>query len=255
MIDSSYFSLGILLWLISSGFLVTLTDSDSSAKAKKKPESKLIDHNIPQDNQDNIEKIKELEAKLQEKVVELTLNQEKITALEEELQITGDQLELTQDKYFQREKEFQIQCNNLENTIKILENKTANLTQEIENLPSQLITNWQQESFDLLQTLLANYPTAKIMVKLKPDLSANHLITLLKPLDKLLTQWNIESIGKPWEKVFFNPEIHYSDEDDIIANDLVYIRFIGYAQKNALNYHILLKAKVSRTLPQSNKHN
>jgi hypothetical protein len=46
------------------------------------------------------------------------------------------------------------------------------------------------------------------MVKLKPDLPAKNLITLPKPLDKLLATWDIKSIGKPWERVAFNPHIH-----------------------------------------------
>ena len=68
---------------------------------------------------------------------------------------------------------------------------------------------------------------------------------LFTPLDNLLKEWGYEQIGKPWEQVPYNPQIHQPDAGDIAQGELVYIRFVGYQHQE----HILCPAKVSRTLP------
>ncbi len=109
----------------------------------------------------------------------------------------------------------------------------------------QLMLDWQQDTFEQLQSLLINYPTARMMVKLKPNLPAQNLMILLKPLEDLWRNWNVKQIGKPWQKVAFNPQIHQPDSDEITEGEPVYIRFVGYSQGD----RILLPAKVSRHLP------
>ncbi|MBL1210052.1 hypothetical protein [Geminocystis sp. GBBB08] len=247
MIDLSYFFLGVLLWLGCCGLLVTLLNdtSSSSTSPKKTSKSDFLLTDSLLNHQKDIVQIEELNKQLANKIHQLALAIKKNEALEEELQITSDRLESNEDQYLEYQQNFCHQVKELENQIKSLENKCLDLTTKLDSLPEELINHWQQESFNLLQTLLANYPTAKTMVALKPDLPAKNVITLLKPLDKLLAKWGIESIGKPWERVAFNPQIHYSDEENLTTNELVYIRFVGYIQGNL----ILLRAKVSRTLP------
>lgn len=246
MIDLSYFSLGVLLWLGCCGLLVTLfNDTSSSSSRKKTSKSYSVVTDSLFNYQENIVEVENLTKQLAIKIDELAFATEKNQILEEELQITSDRLESNEDIYIKHQQNFNNQVQELEDKIKNLEEKCRDLTEKLDNLPSELTNNWQQESFNLLQSLLANYPTAKTMVKLKPDLPAKNLITLLKPLDKLLATWDIKSIGKPWERVAFNPQIHYSNEDNLTVDELVYIRFIGYSQGD----NILLPAKVSRTLP------
>lgn len=243
MIDLSYFSLGVLLWLGSCGFLITLRREDKSSLEGKKSQSQEI---LSLDSG----KIKELEILLQMKTADLILATQKIEALETQLQITIDQVEYNEDEYLKSQQESETKVTNLQSQIERLEKKCLALNEEIETLPPQLIKDWQKKSFELLQTLLANYPTAKVMVKLKPDFPAKNLIPLLAPLDKILSEWEIESIGKPWEKVSYNPLIHYTDEENLTPNEKVYIRFVGYSQKGK----ILLPAKVNRTLPGQNRN-
>ena len=83
------------------------------------------------------------------------------------------------------------------------------------------------------------------MALVKPNLPAKHLTTLFNSLDNLLSNWGYESIGQPWEKVEYDPQLHQADSEDITVGDKVYIRFIGYRQGET----ILNPAKVSRTLP------
>lgn len=242
MVDINYFSLGVFLWLGSCGFLIILRrDDNKSEEEKTTPQF----HDILSPD---VKKIEVLEAELDIKTSDLICAQEKIQALETQLQTVLDRLEYNEDSYLKSQQESDIKVKNLENQIETLEKKCQRLNQEIETLPQQLIKDWQKKTFELLHTLLANYPTAKVMVKFKPDLSAKNVISLLKPLDKILRHWEIETIGKPWEKVPYDSSIHYSDEN-LTPQEIVYIRFVGYRQKD----HILLPAKVSRTLPGQNK--
>lgn len=249
MIDFSYTSLGLLLWLGSS-ILILSIKSDNSVKIAKK--SHTYQHKTTNNNhEDNTNLITNLKADLEIKIQDLTLANERIKALEEEIQSLSDRLEYNEDKYLRLIQQWEDKVKDRELKITLLENKCQKLNEEINNISSNLTKDWQEKSFHLLQTLLVNYPTAKIMVKIKPDLPAENVINFLKPLDKILTEWGIETIGKPWEKVLFNPELHYSEEENLNLNEEVYIRFVGYKHDNK----ILLPARVSRTLPGQHKRN
>lgn len=100
-------------------------------------------------------------------------------------------------------------------------------------------------TFQQLQTLLTNYPSARQMALSKPDLPAKNLTSLFSPLDNLLESWGYDRIGSAWEQVPYNPQIHQADVGDIGEGELVYIRFVGYREGD----RVLCPAKVSRTLP------
>ncbi len=188
--------------------------------------------------EDSQAQIEVLEKQLKEQLTTLEEARNNIRELEEELAQTYDELEQNQDKLTQYQSEAKKKIENL--SVKCQE-----LNQQLEQLPSGLQTNWQEELFTSLQYLLVNYPIAKMVAKLKPNTSIKNFIPLLKPIDDLLKQWQMESIGKPWEKVSFNPEIHYSEEEKLTPEEEVYIRLVGYKQGEK----ILTKAKVSRQLP------
>jgi membrane protein insertase Oxa1/YidC/SpoIIIJ len=132
-----------------------------------------------------------------------------------------------------------------EQKIKDLEIQCQRLREELKQQSQQLQTDFQQETFTQLQTLLSNYPTVKKMALAKPELPAKNLISLFTSLDSLITNWGYTAIGETWKQVNYNPQLHQADSDDIQEGELVYIRFIGYQNGDT----ILYPAKVSRTLP------
>lgn len=184
-----------------------------------------------------------LEKQLKEQLIALEEARNNIKELEEELSQTYEELEQNQDILTQYKSE-------ANKKIEELTAKCQELNQKLEQLPLELQSNWQEELFTSLQYLLVNYPLAKMVAKLKPNTSIKNFIPLLSPIDNLLQQWQIESIGKPWEKVAFNPEIHYSEEEKLTPEEEVYIRLVGYKQREK----ILTKAKVSRQLPRQNEN-
>ncbi|KJH73644.1 hypothetical protein UH38_00020 [Aliterella atlantica CENA595] len=112
------------------------------------------------------------------------------------------------------------------------------LHQELQQQRLELTQELRQSTFEQLQTLLTNYPSIHSLVGIKPELPAKNLLSLF-------TSLNYEQIGKPWQKVPFEPQIHQPDASDITVGELVYIRFVGYKHQQ----RILCPAKVSRNLP------
>lgn len=126
-----------------------------------------------------------------------------------------------------------------------LEQQCLRLRQELEQQKAQLTADFQAATFEQLQSLLTNYPSAQQMAIAKPDLPARNLIALFTPLENLLQSWGIETIGTAWAQVAFDPQLHQPDADDMVVAELVYVRFVGYRRGE----QILCPAKVSRTLP------
>ena len=138
-----------------------------------------------------------------------------------------------------------------EQKIKDLEIQCQRLREELKQQSQQLQTDFQQETFTQLQTLLSNYPTVKKMALAKPELPAKNLISLFTSLDSLITNWGYTAIGETWKQVNYNPQLHQADSDDIQEGELVYIRFIGYQNGDK----VLYPAKISRTLPSGFDNN
>jgi molecular chaperone GrpE (heat shock protein) len=126
-----------------------------------------------------------------------------------------------------------------------LRQQCQRLREELEKQKSQQWESFCQSTFEELQSLLTNYPTAVEMARIKPDLPAKNLTALFATLDNLLENWGYEPIGQPWESVAYNPQFHQGDSEEIQPGEAVYIRFVGYRQGD----RILSPAKVSRTLP------
>lgn len=126
-----------------------------------------------------------------------------------------------------------------------LRQQCQRLREELQQQKSQVVGDVRDAVFEQLQTLLTNYPTARQMTQAKPDLPAKNLMSLLTPLDNLLESWEYQPIGKAWERVAYDPQLHQADSDEIKAGDWVYIRFVGYREGD----RIICPAKVSRTLP------
>lgn len=145
-----------------------------------------------------------------------------------------------------------LECTQLTNQLQQISKETAalrleglRLHQELQQQRLEITQQLQTSTFEQLQTLLTNYPSIHCLVGVKPELPAKNLLSLFTSLDNLLAAWNYEQIGKPWQQVPYDPQIHQPDASDISAGELVYIRFVGYKHQE----RIICPAKVSRTLP------
>lgn len=129
--------------------------------------------------------------------------------------------------------------------IAALEAECRRLQQELDQSSPNSKIEAQQANFEQIKSLLISFPTAQVMAEKKPSLPAKNLTALLTPLNNLIATWGYEKIGEPWAQVSFDPTIHEPDDPDIQPGEMVYVRFVGYRDRD----RILCPAKVSRTLP------
>ena len=141
--------------------------------------------------------------------------------------------------------ELQQQLQQLTQEKETLRKDGLRLHSELQQQQLELTQEFRKSTFEKMQTLLVNYPSIDQMVQAKPELPAKNLLSSFTPLENLLKEWDYQPIGKPWEQIEYNPQIHQSDSGDIKQGEMVYIRFIGYKHQD----NILCPAKVSRTLP------
>jgi molecular chaperone GrpE (heat shock protein) len=137
----------------------------------------------------------------------------------------------------------------LEEEIVALTQQCQRLREELKTQAAQVQADAIEGGFEQIQTLLTQYPSVRKMVESQPDLPARNIVALLTSLENLVKFWECQSIGKPWEMVPYDPQIHQSDVGDIQVGESVYVRFIGYQKGD----RILIPAKVSRTLPAGAK--
>lgn len=133
----------------------------------------------------------------------------------------------------------------LRSQLDALRSEALRLREDLQKQKVELTTEFRHSTFEQLQSLLANYPSVRQLVQVKPDLPAKNLISLFTSLDNLIQSWGYEPIGQVWEQVPYTPQLHQPDVSNLEAGELVYIRFIGYRDGE----QILCPAKVSRTLP------
>ena len=137
----------------------------------------------------------------------------------------------------------------LEAEIVALTQQCQRLREEFKTQAAQVQADAIEGGFEQIQTLLTQYPSVRKMVESQPDLPARNIVALLTSLENLVKFWECRPIGKPWETVAYDPQIHQSDVGDIQVGESVCVRFIGYQKGD----RILIPAKVSRTLPAGAK--
>lgn len=165
--------------------------------------------------------------------------------LRSQIKLLEDELQASQQKYL----ESQQKIHQLLSEKAALHQEGLRLHEELQHQRLELTAEFRTSTFEKLQTLLTNYPSIHQMVSVKPELPAKNLLSLFTPVDNLLSKWGYEQIGKPWEQVAYNSQLHQPDTADITEGELVYIRFVGYQHQG----QILCPAKVSRSLPGRGK--
>lgn len=93
---------------------------------------------------------------------------------------------------------------------------------------------FEEQSLQMIESWVAQWPSAMYAVRKKPQFPAKTLITLSKPLQKLLTYWQVEYIGTIGEVVEYNPQEHQLEEGEAEIGTKVIIRQLGYTHRGRL---------------------
>jgi DNA-binding Xre family transcriptional regulator len=122
------------------------------------------------------------------------------------------------------------------------------LQQEYDRLQTQLLQQrtqlWQEfqrNGVQTLESLILQLPTALHAAEQNPQLSATKLAPLLRPLDRLLAEWGLETIAAVGAIVAYAPHEHQLLEGSALPGDPVKVRYVGYRHGPVLLY----RAKVS----------
>ena len=116
------------------------------------------------------------------------------------------------------------------------------LQQELNQQQELSQQEFQQSTWQLLESLLVQFPTAAHKAHENNQLPAIKVIPLVqKPLDKLLQAWGIEAIATVGAEIPYNPQQHQLMDANLKPGELVKVRYTGYRQGEKLIY----RAKVS----------
>ncbi len=132
--------------------------------------------------------------------------------------------------------------NDLVKRIIELESEYSFLQQQFEQQKEILKQEFQQESLQVLESLLVQFPTAARTCRENTEVPAVNILPLVqKPLERLLQHWGVEAIASVGEEVSYDPQLHQLLDGTAQPGQKVKIRYVGYRQGEKLLY----RAKVS----------
>ena len=115
------------------------------------------------------------------------------------------------------------------------------LQKTIEQQKETLELEFRNASLQAIESWLLQWPTAVAAIGKNPELPAERLLLLIKPIEELVAHWGVEAIYSVGEKLPYDPQWHELMKGDANPGDMVQVRYVGYKQGDK----ILYKAKVS----------
>ncbi len=116
--------------------------------------------------------------------------------------------------------------------------------------PTFLQQEFQLASIQTIESFLTYWPAAAHQAQINPDFPASKLVPLVKPIDRLLANWNVVQVQTVGTVLPFDPQQHQEITSNISgaiggqiqAGEMVTVRYPGYRQGDKL----LWRAQVSR---------
>lgn len=128
------------------------------------------------------------------------------------------------------------------------ESELQQVRQEYQRLQAQLEQQrtilqqeFQQASLQALESWLLQFPTAAYAAQQNPQVPANRLLPLMRPIDQLLKDWGVEILAPIGTELPYDPHCHQLMEGTANPGDPIKVRYAGYRQGDKLLY----RAKVS----------
>ena len=131
--------------------------------------------------------------------------------------------------------------NDSANALESLRQEYQLLQQQFDQQKDNLHQEFQQESLQALESWLLQWPTAVAIIQKNPQLPAERILPLIKPIEQLLQKWGLEAIAQVGENVAYDPRRHELIKGTAEIGELVKVRYVGYRQGDRLLY----RAKVS----------
>ena len=104
-----------------------------------------------------------------------------------------------------------------------------------------LIQEFQRTSLQILESWMMYWPAAVHATQANPDLPATRLVPLVRPVEQLLAQWEVEAIAPIAAEVPYEPQWHQLIDGHAEPGQLVSIRNPGYRHRGALLHRAKVK--------------
>ncbi len=117
----------------------------------------------------------------------------------------------------------------------------ARLQTQLQDQRDRLWQEFQHTTVQQIESWLIQWPTAAHAAQHNEQVPAVRLLPLMRPLEQLLSTWNIEAIAPVGSEVAYDPHQHQLMEGSAQPGDRVRVRYTGYIQGDRLLY----RAKVS----------
>ncbi|WP_035985780.1 helix-turn-helix domain-containing protein [Leptolyngbya sp. KIOST-1] len=125
--------------------------------------------------------------------------------------------------------------------IKALRQECDRLQTQLANQAETVRQQVQQQAIAQLEPWLTQWPTAVHAAQQKPDLPAQKLVPLVRPVEALVQQWGVSPIGSVGAEVPFDPQLHQPRAGNPSPGQPVRVSHVGYRQGDRLLY----RARVS----------
>jgi transcriptional regulator with XRE-family HTH domain len=125
-----------------------------------------------------------------------------------------------------------------------LEGEYLRLQGQIAQQSDKLQQQFQQESLQLLESFLVQFPTAAQKARENPQLPAVNILPLIqKPLEKLLQAWGVEIMENVGDELPYKPQFHQLIRGNAQPGDKVKVQNVGYRQGEKLLYRVRVFAE------------
>lgn len=129
-----------------------------------------------------------------------------------------------------------------------LQKEYERLQRQVEQQTAEAVQACQRAALLQLEPLLEKLPVFLNVIEQNPDFPARQLVPHLRPLERLLTDWDVTTIAPIGSEAGYDPQKHELMEASKTAvqpGDRIRVRFAGYYWGDRL----LFRAKVSPVQP------
>ncbi len=122
-----------------------------------------------------------------------------------------------------------------------LQQEYQRLEKRLDQQKQELLQEFQQSSLQILEPWLLQWSAAAYAAQQNPQFPAKNLVLLLRPVEQLLQDWEIEATAIVGSEIPYDPQQHQLMSGTAELGALVRVRYAGYRQRDRLLY----RAKVS----------
>ncbi|MEM9162263.1 MAG: helix-turn-helix transcriptional regulator, partial [Cyanobacteria bacterium P01_F01_bin.4] len=125
--------------------------------------------------------------------------------------------------------------------IEAVRKEYGRLQQQMAQQAEQLRSQFQSDALQTIESWLVQWPTAAHAAGKNDQIPAKRLLPLVKPVEKLLENWEVVAISAVGDEIPYDPQLHQLMDGSATPGDRVRVRYVGYQRRGKLMH----RAKVS----------